>query len=268
MSLGPDILDRLRGISSATVTMVLIKRGIRQTWMRGPRPLLDDGARVVGEAFTARFVPMREDLAQPESYGQPLSFRDAIESVPAGAVLVLDARGTRDAATLGDILVARLKHRGVAAAVTDAAVRDVDAVRAVGLPLFCAGAAAPPSIAALAYAGMDELIGCGGVAVRPRDVIVADSDGVVVIPREMVGEVAEAGAEQERFEGFVAMRVGQGHAVVGLYPPTRTLCSTISIGSRRASLRTGSMNSPGDPLPQSRFVGEQTSEPVNRGESA
>ena len=219
MPVDPDTHERLGKISSATITMVLLKRGIRRVWMRGPRPLLSDGSRLVGEAFTARFVPMREDLAKPESYGQALSFRDAIESVPQGAVLVLDARGTQDAATLGDILAARLKVRGVAGAVTDASVRDVDAIRAVGLPVYCTGAASPPSITALTYAGMDDLIGCGDVAVRPRDIIVGDADGVVVIPREMAAEVAQAAAEQEHFERFVVMRVRQGQPVIGLYPP-------------------------------------------------
>lgn len=210
---------RLAGISTATLTMVLLKRGIRRSWMRGPAPVFAEGARVAGPAFTVRFVPGREDLATPGSYAVAGSFRDAIEACPAGSIMVIDGCGARDAATLGDILIARLRVKGVAAAVTDAPVRDIAEVRRVGLPVFSAGAAAPPSIGGLVYAGCGELIGCGGVAVAPEDFIVGDADGVVVVPRAIAAEVADAGTEQERFERFVQMRVLQGRPVVGLYPP-------------------------------------------------
>jgi regulator of RNase E activity RraA len=212
-------IERMRGISTATLTMVLLKRGIRRTWMRGPVAAFPDAPRVVGPAFTVRFVPAREDLATPESYAKAHSFRDAIEACPAGSIMVIDGCGSREAATLGDILIARLKVNGVLAAVTDAPVRDIAEIRKVGLPVFSAGAAAPPSITGLVYAGYGELIGCGGVAVAPGDVIVGDADGVVVVPRALAEEVAEAGHEQERYERFVQMRVLQGRPVVGLYPP-------------------------------------------------
>jgi len=215
----PDVIGRLRRISTATLTMVLLKRGIRQTWMRGPVPIFPEAPRVAGPAFTVRFVPAREDLATPESYAKSGSFRDAIDACPAGSIMVIDGCGTREAATLGDILIARLKVNGVAAAVTDAPVRDVAEIRKVGLPVFSAGAAAPPSITGLVYAGYGELVGCGGVAVAPGDVVVGDADGVVVVPGALAEEAAEAGAEQERFERFVQMRVLQGLPVVGLYPP-------------------------------------------------
>jgi len=214
-----EAIDRLRQISTATLTMVLLKRGIRRTWMRGPIPVFPDAPRVVGPAFTVRFVPAREDLATPESYAKASSFRDAIEACPAGSIMVIDGCGTQEAATLGDILIARLKVNGVVAAVTDAPVRDIAEIRKVGLPVFSAGAAAPPSITGLAYAGYGELIGCGGVAVAPGDLVVGDADGIVVVPSALVTEVTEAGAEQERYERFVQMRVLQGQAVVGLYPP-------------------------------------------------
>lgn len=214
-----DLGARLARISTATLTMVLLKRGIRRAWLRGPMPLLPDAPRVAGPAFTVRFVPGREDLATPESYARPGSFRDAIEACPTGHIMVIDGCGTREAATLGDILIARLKVRGAAAAVTDAPVRDVAEIRKVGLPVFAAGAAAPPSIGALAYAGYGALVGCGGVAVAPGDFAVGDADGVVVVPRALAADVAAAGAEQERFERFVQSRVKQGRPVVGLYPP-------------------------------------------------
>jgi len=217
--LDASVAEQLRSISTATLTMVLLKRGVRTSWLRGPKPLQPMAGRAVGPAFTIRFVPGREDLSQPESYARTPSFRDAIEAAPAGSVVVIDGRGNTAGATLGDILVARLAAKGVVAAVTDAPVRDADEMRKVALPVLCAGVAAPPSIVGLAFAGYDEMVGCGGVAVCPRDVMVCDNDGAVVIPAAMVAQVAQAGAEQERFERYVQRRIGEGASVLGLYPP-------------------------------------------------
>ena len=218
-ALDAETFERLRNISTATLTMVLMKRGVRTSWLRGPVPLDPIARRIVGPAFTIRFVPGREDLSVPESYARSPSFRDAIEAAPAGSVVVIDGCGNPCGATLGDILVARLARKGVVAAVTDAPVRDADEVRAVGLPVLSAGVAAPPSITGLAFAGFGEIIGCGGVAVRPGDIMVCDNDGAVVVPIELAAEVAEAGTEQERFERFVQQRVKAGASVLGLYPP-------------------------------------------------
>jgi regulator of RNase E activity RraA len=218
-SLDASVAEQLRQVSTATLTMVLLKRGVRTSWLRGVEPLTMMGGRIVGPAFTIRFVPGREDLSQPESYAKSPSFRDAIEAAPAGSVVVIDGRGNTLGATLGDILVARLAKRGVLAAVTDAPVRDADEIRRLTLPVLCAGVAPPPSIVGLSFAGYDEIIGCGGVAVCPGDVLVCDNDGVVVIPVAMAAEVAEDGVEQERFERFVQRRVAEGASVVGLYPP-------------------------------------------------
>ena len=215
----PEVVECLRGVSTATLTMVLIKQGVRTSWLRGPVPLDPIGVRVVGPAFTIRFVPGREDLSGPASYARSPSFRDAIEAAPAGSVVVIDGCGNPAGATLGDILAARLARRGVAAAVTDAPVRDADEIRAAGLPVLSAGVAAPPSIVGLAYAGFGTIIGCGGVAVRPGDIMVCDNDGAVVVPVELAAEVARAGMEQERFERFVQQRVKAGASILGLYPP-------------------------------------------------
>ena len=134
--LDAQVVERLRGVSTATLTMALIKRGVRTSWLRGPVPLDPIAGRIVGPAFTIRFVPGREDLSGPESYARSPSFRDAIEAAPAGSVVVIDGCGNPCGATLGDILVARLARRGVVAAVTDAPVRDADEIRAVGLPVL------------------------------------------------------------------------------------------------------------------------------------
>jgi regulator of RNase E activity RraA len=219
MSLDPKIASKLTGVSAATVSSVLLKKGVRSAWMRGPRPLQAGQPRLVGRAFTLRFVPAREDLATPESVASPRSARAAVEAMPAGAIAVVDAMGVTDAGIFGDILCARMRKRGVAALVTDGVVRDAAGVLATGLAVWCRGAAAPPSYAGLTFVGWQEPIGCGGVAVFPDDVIVADADGAVVIPAALVDAVAEAAAEQERLEEWIMREVESGAALPGLYPP-------------------------------------------------
>lgn len=219
MSPDRDLVATLEQVTTATLATLLLKKGLRRVWMRGPRPLAAGGRRVAGPAFTLRFLPAREDLSTPESLARPVSTRTAIEAMPEGCVAVADARGVADAGIFGDILCARMKVRGVKALVTDGALRDVAAVRGTGLPVWCAGAAAPPSVAALAFVGWDEPVGCGGVAVFPGDWIVADDDGAVLVPAALVAEIAAAAPEQERLEGWILSEVENGHALPGLYPP-------------------------------------------------
>jgi regulator of RNase E activity RraA len=214
-----QIIAALEHVSSATVTTLLLKKGLRNVWMRGPRPLRPGQTRLIGRAFTLRFVPAREDLATPESWSSPRSTRGAIEAMPAGCIAVVDAMGVSDAGIFGDILCARMAKRGVTALVTDGAVRDLAGVLGTSLPVWCAGAAAPPSVAGLTFVGWDEPIGCGGVAVFPNDLILADADGAVVIPAALVEEVAAGGAEQERLEAWIMTEVDKGTPLPGLYPP-------------------------------------------------
>ena len=209
----------LAAVSTATITTILLKKGLRNIWMRGTRPLSPGQPRLVGRAFTLRFVPAREDLATPESWSSPRSTRGAIEAMPEGCIAVVDAMGITDAGIFGDILCARMKQRGVTALVTDGAVRDLAGVRGTGLPVWCGGAAAPPSVAALTFVNWQEPIGCGGVAVYPDDVVVADDDGAVLIPAALVEDVVAAGAEQERLEAWIIGEVEQGASLPGLYPP-------------------------------------------------
>src|SRR5215210_6408392 len=182
-SLDPKAVEVLSGISTATLTTVLLKQGLRNVWLRGTRPLRPGQPRIVGRAFTLRFVPAREDLATPESWSSPISTRAAIEAMPAGCVAVVDAMGVTDAGIFGDILCARMARRGVAALVTDGVVRDLEGVLGTGLPIWCGGFAAPPSVAGLTFVGWGEPIEIGGVAIFPNDIIVADQDGAVVIPQ-------------------------------------------------------------------------------------
>jgi regulator of RNase E activity RraA len=169
-------------------------------------------------AFTLRFVPAREDLATPESWSSPISTRTAIEAMPAGCIAVVDAMGIADAGIFGDILCARMVKRGVAALITDGVVRDVEGVLGTGLPVWCDGFAAPPSVAGLTFVGWGEPIGCGGVAVFPNDIIVADQDGAALIPQAQLDHILAEGPEQERMEAWIVNEVNNGAVLPGLYP--------------------------------------------------
>ena len=182
-------------------------------------PLFAADQRVVGRAFTLRFIPLREDLATPESWASPRSTRAAIEDMPEGVIAVADAMGVTDAGIFGDILTFRMKKRGVTALITDGVVRDAAGVESTHLPVWASGVAAPASVSGLTFVGWQEPIACGGSAIFPNDIIVADRDGAVVIPANLLSEVATAGQEQEQFEGWVMNEVAGGLPLPGLYPP-------------------------------------------------
>ena len=219
LPLDPAIVRTLEGVTTATLTTVLLKKGLRNVWIRGTKPLLPGLPRKVGRAFTLRFVPAREDLATPASWGSPISTRAAIEAMPEGCIAVVDSMRTTDAGIFGDILCARMQKRGVAALVTDGVVRDLDGVLRTGLPVWCQGTAAPASVNGMTFVNWQEPIGCGGVAVFPNDVVVVDTDGAVLIPAAFLDDVIAVAVEQERFEGWVVTQVDAGVALPGLYPP-------------------------------------------------
>lgn len=211
-------IDTLMGVSTATVTTILLKKGLRNVWMRGTRPIAPGQGRLVGRAFTLRFVPAREDLATPESWSSPISTRAAIEAMPAGCIAVADAMGITDAGIFGDILCGRMRKRNVAGLITDGVVRDLAGVLGTKLPVWCQGAAAPPSVAGLTFVAWQQPIGCGGVAVFPDDVVVVDDDGAVLIPQKLVDEVVATAPEQERMEAWIMDEVAKGVQLPGLYP--------------------------------------------------
>jgi regulator of RNase E activity RraA len=219
MGLDEKTIETLSGIATATLTTVLLKKGLRNVWLRGTRPLRPGQRRIVGPAFTLRFIPAREDLATPASWSSPVSTRAAIECMPPGCIAVVGAMGVTDAGIFGDILCHRMKVRGVAGLVTDGVVRDVAGVLSTDLPVWCNGVAAPASVASLTFVNWQEPIGCGGVAVFPDDVIVVDDDGAVVIPSALVNDVMEVAAEQEKLEAWIMGEVRAGAALPGLYPP-------------------------------------------------
>ncbi len=218
--LEPRTLDLLRGISTATLTTQMFKRGFRNVFMQGVRPLGPLAGNLVGPAFTLRNIPAREDLDHIGVFANPEHpQRKAIETTPAGHVLVIDCRGDARVACGGDILMTRLKVRGAAGMVSDGGVRDSGPIADMRFPVFCAGPSAPLNLVIHHATDIDVPIGCGGVAVYPGDIVVGDRDGVVVIPRALADEVARDAAEQEALEEFVLHRVAEGAPLAGTYPP-------------------------------------------------
>jgi regulator of RNase E activity RraA len=231
-------LERLRGVSTATLTTQMFKRGFRNVFMQGVRPLGSVAVNLVGPAYTLRNIPAREDLDQLGVLADPEHpQRKAIEATPAGHVLVIDCRGEARVACGGDILMTRLKVRGAAGMVSDGGVRDSGPIEEMGFPVFCAGPSAPLNLVAHHAVDLQVPIGCGGVSVYPGDVIVGDRDGVVVIPRALADEVARDAAEQEELEAFVLRRITEGAPLAGTYPPneaTRADFERWRAGSRAA----------------------------------
>ena len=214
-------IAKLKRSSSATVSTMLFKRGLRNVAISGVRRVSSAQGVMAGEAFTLRSIPAREDLDQTEilqSREHPQ--RKAFETCPEHKVLVVDCRGETYAAFGGGILLARLAARGAAGMVSDGAVRDMSAISSMGLPVFCAGAAAPLSLARHHAVDFEVPIGCGGVAVYPGDILVGDADGVVVVPRHLAAEIADAAVEQETYDSFAIEEIRAGRSLFGTYPPS------------------------------------------------
>lgn len=210
----------LMQVSTATLTTQLLKRGFRNCFMSGVRALSEGGGRLVGPAYTVRYIPAREDLTTLEALGDPMHpQRKAVENAPPGSVVVSDCRGKRDVAGVGAILLARMKVRGVAGFVCDGGVRDLETARAVGLPLYGSGPAAPPNVTLHHAVETCAPIACGDVAVFNDDIIVGDVDGVVVLPAHLAEEVARDALEQEKLEDFIFERIRGGAPLIGTYPP-------------------------------------------------
>jgi regulator of RNase E activity RraA len=211
--------ESLKKTSTATLTTVLFKRGLRNVFIQGVFLLNKDAPRMVGEAYTLRFIPAREDLDQLGAFeGRGHPQREAIEACPPGHVLVMDARRDASAATGGDILMTRLMVRGVAGVVTDGGLRDSPTIERLPWPAYCAARSAPLNLVRHHAVDSQLPIGCGGVAVYPGDIVVGDAEGVVVIPANIANEAAEEGANQTVFEDWVEDQVKKGRGIFGLYP--------------------------------------------------
>ena len=219
-SLSAENRERLKKVSTATLTTVLFKRGFKNVFLQGIFLLNPKAPRMVGEAYTLRYIPAREDLdtlGAFEGRGHPQ--REAIEACPPGHVLMMDARRDASAATGGDILMTRLHVRGVAGVVTDGGLRDSYTIEQLPWPAYCGARSAPLNLVRHHAVEANVPNGCGGVAVYPGDVVVGDPEGVVVIPASIANEVAEEGANQTIFEDWVEARVKEGRPIFGLYPP-------------------------------------------------
>jgi len=216
-------VDRaLHAVSTATLTVQLLRRGIRTSFLQGVRPLRPD-LRMVGRAVTLRYVPMREDIGTGSEFDNLTNpQRIAVEAVGPGDVLVIDARGDTRAASLGNILATRILRRGAAGIVTDGAFRDTPGFIALDLPTYAAGAHAATSATIHHPVDVGIPIGCGGVLVMPGDILVGDAEGVVVIPAAMVESVAMDALEQERQEAYLLRLVDDGASIHGVYPPSES----------------------------------------------
>ncbi len=213
--------DKLKMVSTATLTTALFKRGLRNQYIQDVHPLNPQTGTMVGEAFTLRYIPAREDL-------NPISvFRDrehpqrkAVEECPPGAVFVIDSRKDARAASAGSILVARLMKRGVAGIVTDGGFRDSPEIAKLSIPAYHHRPAAPTNLTVHQALDINVPIGCGDAPVFPGDVVVGDAEGVVVIPAHLANEIAEEAVEMTAFEDFVTEEVLKGRSILGLYPAT------------------------------------------------
>lgn len=213
--------DKLKTVSTATICTALFKRGFRNQFIQNVRPLNPAAAPMVGEAFTLRYIPAREDL-NPITVFQDRSHpqRKAVEDCPSGAVFVIDSRKDARAASAGSILITRLMVRGVAGVVTDGGFRDLPEISRMAIPTYHCRPAAPTNLTIHQALDINVPIACGDAPVWPGDVIVGDGEGVVVIPTHLADEIANEAVEMTAFEDFVAEEVGKGRSILGLYPPT------------------------------------------------
>ncbi len=213
--------DKLKTVSTATICTALFKRGFRSQMIQDVRPLDPKKPNMVGEAFTLRYMPAREDL-NPIAVFQDRAHpqRKAVEDCPPGCVFVIDSRKDARAASAGGILVTRLMKRGIAGVVTDGGFRDSAEIASLAIPSYHHRPSAPTNLTIHQAIDINVPIGCGDAPVFPGDVIVGDADGVVVIPAHLAGEIATEAVEMTVFEDFVTAMVHEGRSILGLYPAT------------------------------------------------
>jgi regulator of RNase E activity RraA len=219
--LSPATRDKLKTVSTATLCTALFKRGLRKQMIQDVHPLNPSLGNMVGEAFTLRYIPAREDL-NPISVFTDRSHpqRKAVEECPPGAVMVIDSRREPRAASAGSILVSRMMKRGVAGVVTDGGFRDAPEIARLDIPTYHNRPSAPTNLTLHQAIDINVPIGCGEAPVFPGDVIVGDGEGVVVIPAHLADEIAAEAVEMTAFEDFVTEQVLAGRSIVGLYPAT------------------------------------------------
>ena len=237
-NLNPETRAKLKTVSTATLATALYKRGLRNQYIQDVRPLNPSHGPMVGEAYTLRYIPAREDL-NPLSVFQNREHpqRKAVEECPEGAVLVIDSRKDARAASAGSILVTRLMKRGVAGIVTDGGFRDSQDIANLAIPAFHNRPSAPTNLSLHQALDINVPIGCGDVPVFPGDVVVGDGEGVVVIPAHLAEEIADEAVEMTAFEDFVTEQVLKGRSILGLYPATDEQTRTDFAAWRKANHR-------------------------------
>lgn len=214
--------DKLMSVSVATLATALFKRGLRNQVIQGVHPVGWKGRNMVGPAFTLRYMPAREDRNQLAEFRNPEHpQRVAIETCPPGSVLVMDSRKQANAASAGDILITRLMVRGGAGVVTDGGFRDAATIAELDMPAYHSRPSSPTNLTNNEAIAINEPIGCGDAPVFPGDIIVGDSDCVIVIPAHMADEIADEAVEMTAYEDFVIEKVRQGEPIIGLYPCTQ-----------------------------------------------
>jgi regulator of RNase E activity RraA len=213
--------EKLKTVSTATLSTALFKRGLRNQFIQDVRPLKHKGRNMVGEAFTLRYIPAREDLNRIEVFqNRAHPQRKAVEECPPGAVFVIDSRKDPRAASAGSILVTRLMVRGVAGIVTDGGFRDSPDIAELAIPAYHSRPSAPTNLTHHQALDINVPIGCGDVPVWPGDVVVGDGEGVIVVPAHLADEIADEAVEMTAFEDFVTEEVLKGRSILGLYPAT------------------------------------------------
>jgi regulator of RNase E activity RraA len=221
IELAPNTLELLQHVSTDTITGLLMRHGMRTRAVRSVHPVNQERCRFIGPAYTVRYVPIREDFtdrASPVSPGSRLHGK--LDQIPSGSVVMLDMGGDETSGAIGDVIAARFVALGVAGVVADGGMRDVSVIAGMKLPVWCKAAAPPPSPRSLLAVGTQETIGCGGVMVEPNDIVVADANGIAVIPRHLADDIARHGVEHEDVEVWIKTQIERGAPLSGLYPPT------------------------------------------------
>lgn len=212
---------KLKSVSVATLATAVFKRGLLNQVIQGVHPVGWDGENMVGPAFTLRYMPAREDRNQLSAFRDPKHpQRVAIETCPAGSVLVMDSRKQANAASAGDILITRLMVRGGAGVVTDGGFRDAATIAKLDIPAYHTRPSSPTNLTNNEAIAINEPIGCGDAPVFPGDIIVGDADCVIVLPADIADELADEAVEMTAYEDFVVEKVKAGEAIIGLYPNT------------------------------------------------
>ena len=238
MALNPDTKSKLMTVSTATLCTALFKRGLRNQFIQDVRPLNGNLPNMVGEAFTLRYIPAREDLNPISVFQDPAHpQRKAVEDCPPGSVFVIDSRKDARAASAGSILISRLMVRGIAGVVTDGGFRDSPEIAELPFPTYHHRPSAPTNLTLHQALDINVPIGCGDVAVWPGDVVVGDREGVIVIPANMADDIASEAVEMTAFEDFVTEEVLKGRSIIGLYPPTEQQSKDDFVAWRTANER-------------------------------